>query len=166
VTRRPTVLALTLLLTACSTDAAATPPGPRPTVPPVTTTTLALSVVDRVEEAYRRAWAVYAAAVGRTDPSGLPRAFAGPALVLKRREVAALARADEAIRVRVEHHLEVVLVDERTAVVTDRIENHMIRIDARTRRTLEADPDDVLTRAYTLREEGGQWLVTEAVALG
>ena len=41
----------------------------------------------------------------------------------------------------------------------------MVRVDARTRRPLEADPDDRLTRAYTLRLEGGTWKVTEAVAL-
>jgi hypothetical protein len=79
--------------------------------------------------------------------------------------VADLDRAGAAIRVRVVHHAEVALIDAETAVVTDAFENHMVRVDARTRRPLEPDPDDRLTRAYTLRLEGGTWKVTDAVAL-
>ena len=67
---------------------------------------------------------------------------------------------------RVAHHLEVALVDAETAVVTDVLDNHMVRVDARTGRALESDPDGTLTRAYTLRREGGTWKVTDAVALG
>ena len=116
--------------------------------------------------AYHRSWAVYTEAVARVEPAGLPEAFAGSALVLRRREVERLRRAGEAIRVRVTHRPEVVLVDADTAVVTDVLDNHMVRVDHRTGRPREPDPDDVLTRAYTLRREGGLWKVTEAVALG
>ena len=124
-----------------------------------------MAVVDEVRAAYDRSWVVYADAVGQSDPSGLPTAFAGPALTLKRREVAALARDGAALLVRVTHHAEVALIDAETAVVTDVLENHMVRVDAATRRALEPDPDDRLTRAYTLRLEDGTWKVTEAVAL-
>ena len=161
------VLAL-LVLPGCAASASAADPvsSVMPTAPPATLTPAPpASILDEVREAYDRSWAVYAAAVGRVDPSRLPDAFAGPALVLKRGEVARLLAAGEAIRVRVRHHLDVALVDADTAVVTDVLENHMVRVDARTRRPLEADPDDRLTRAYTLRREGGTWKVTEAVAL-
>jgi hypothetical protein len=123
------------------------------------------TLAAEVEGAYRRAWAVYAAAVGRVEPSGLDRAFAASALVLKRREVADLRRRGLALRVDVRHHLEVALLDPRTAVVTDLIDNHMVLVDARTRRPVEPDPADVLARAYTLRLLGGTWKITEAVAL-
>lgn len=125
-----------------------------------------MSVLEEVEAAYRRSWAVYADAVGRVDGSRLAEAFGASALILRRREVEALRRAGQAITVRVTHDLEVTLVDAVTAVVTDVLGNHMVRVDGRTGRPLEPDPDSTLTRAYTLRREGGTWKVTEAVALG
>jgi hypothetical protein len=139
-----------------------------PTVPPTVATTPAVvpTLAEDVEAAYLRAWRVYAEAVGRQDASRLHRAFAASALALKRDEVADLRRRGLAIRVDVRHHLEVALLDGRTAVVTDLVGNHMVLIDARTRRPVEPDPDDVLARAYTLRLLGGTWKVTEAVALG
>jgi hypothetical protein len=157
-----------LLLLGCAAGASATEAGRgnRPTLPPATLAPAPPgSVLDDVRDAYDRSWAVYAAAVGRVDASGLPRAFDDSALILKRREVAALAREGAAIRVRVRHHAEVALVDAETAVVTDVLENHMVRVDADTREPLEPDPADQLTRAYTLRLRGGTWKVTEAVAL-
>jgi hypothetical protein len=161
--------ALALALVACTGAGAAPAVDPVvPTVPRPLTSVPAPgpSDLEDVEAAYLRSWAVYARAVGHADPSGLPRAFAGSALVLKRREVERLRQAGEGIRVRVRHHPEVALLDADTAVVTDVLENHMVRIDARSRRPLEADPEDRLTRAYTLRREAGTWKVTEAVALG
>ncbi len=157
-----------LMLLGCAAGASAAPSasGVSPTIPvPTLAPAPPASVLDDVREAYDRSWAVYAAAVGRVDATGLPRAFADSALILKRREVAALARDGAALRVRVTHHAEIALVDAETALVTDVLENHMVRVDAATRRPLEADPADELTRAYTLRRRGGTWKVTEAVAL-
>ena len=157
-----------LVLLGCAADASATSFGDpvRPTVPTVGLAPAPpVSVIDDVRAAYDRSWAVYAAAVGRVDASGLRRAFADSALVLRRREVVGLARDGAAVRVRVTHHAEVVLVDAETAIVTDVLDNHMVRVDARTRRPLEADPADQLTRAYTLRLQHGTWKVTEAAAL-
>ena len=157
------------MLLGCTASASAARPatsGVTPTVPPATLAPAPPpSILDEVRDAYDRSWDVYAAAVGRGDGSRLGEAFAGPALVLKRQEVARLRAAGAAIRVRVRHHLDVALVDAETAVVTDVLENHMVRVDARTRQPVEADPDDRLTRASTLRMEGGTWKVTEAVAL-
>ena len=155
-----------LVLLGCTADASASSSPVRPTAPAATLApSPPASVVDEVRAAYDRSWAVYAAAVGRVDPDGLPRAFADSALALRRREVQALARDGTAIRVRVRHHAEVAMVDADTALVTDVLENHMVLVDARTREPLEPDPDDRLTRAYTLRRLGGTWKVTEAVAL-
>ena len=167
---RPALLLLVLTLAGagCASDAAATSSGRlvEPTVPPTTAApALPVSVLDVVEAAYRRSWAVYADAMGRVDASRLAEAFGASALILRQREVAALRRAGEAVSVRVDHHLDVVLVDAQTAVVTDVLDNHMVRVDARTGQPLEPDPGGTLTRAYTLREEDGTWKVTEAVAL-
>lgn len=164
-------LLLTALLVlagpACTRGAGASPSGAGPTVAdPPRATTPALPVVAEIEAAYLRSWAVYAAAVGRVDPGHLPTAFADSALTLKRREVAGLRRSGHALRVRVGHDPEIVLIDAVTAVVTDRLRNHTVLVDARTRRPLEPDPRQILTRAYTLRRDGGPWKVTEAVALG
>ncbi len=170
--RRASTLALSLLVvgaTACGGDAGATPGPPlEPTIPVVAdrgAPPSARSVRAEVAAAYRRAWSVYRRAVGGPDAGPLPLAFSGPALALKRAEVADLARQGQAVRVEVVHHPEITLVDERTALVTDRLENHMVLVDADTRRPLEPDPDDVLVRAYTLRRHRGTWTVTEAVAL-
>ena len=162
---RPSLLALLVLVGACSADAAAEAPGPPPTAPATAPPSVPADVTDRVEAAYRRAWDVYADAVGRLDPARLPTAFAGPALTLRRGEVADLARRGEAIRVRVVHHLDVAMVDPGTALVTDALDNHMVRVDRRTGRPIEPDPDDVVVRATTLRQEDGTWLVTEIAAL-
>ncbi len=159
------VLTLSVLL-GCTADASATSSPVRPTAPPATLAPAPpASAVDEVRAAYARSWAVYTAAVGRLDPSVLPRAFADSALLLRRREVAALTRDGTAIRVRVGHHADVALIDAETAIVTDVLDNHMVLVDARSRQPLEPDPDDRLTRAYTLRRLGGTWKVTEAVAL-
>ena len=157
-----------VLFAGCAVDASASPSPMvvEPTVPPATLAPAPpRTVLDEVRAAYHRSWSVYATAVGRADATRLDTAFAGPALLLRQREVVALRAAGEAIRVRVRHHLDIALIDARTALVTDVLENHMVRVDARTRRAVEPDPADRLTRAYTLREEGGMWKVTEAVAL-
>lgn len=169
--KRPALLLLSLVLvgSGCAADAGAAPTGRTagPTVPaPTVAPAPPLAALDEVEAAYRRSWAIYADAMGRLDASDLAEAFGASALVLRRREVEALRRAGEAVRVRVTHDLEVALVDAVTAVVTDVLGNHMVRVDARTGRPLEPDPGGTLTRAYTLRREGGTWKVTEAVALG
>jgi hypothetical protein len=157
-----------LVLLGCTADASATSAAD-PVHPTVPTVGLApappASILDDVRAAYDRSWAVYAAAVGQVDASGLRRAFADSALILRRREIAELAREDAAVRVRVTHHADVALVDAETAIVTDVLDNHMVRVDARTRRPLEPDPADQLTRAYTLRLQDGTWKVTEAAAL-
>ncbi len=163
------LLALTVAGAGCATGAGAAPNGrlAEPTIPPSTTAPVPpLPVLAGVEAAYRRSWAVYADAVSRVDASRLAEAFGDGALRLRRREVADLRRAGEAIAVRVAHDVDVMLVDPDTAVVTDVLHNHMVRVDARTGRALEPDPDGTLTRAYTLRREGGTWKVTDAVALG
>jgi hypothetical protein len=163
---RPAVALVLALAIGCGPDADAAPgPSVEPTVPPAAATSSPPSVLDQITAAYRRSWAVYAAAVRHLEVDRLPRAFAGSALLLKRREVASLRAAGEAIRVRVEHHVEVALIDDRTAVVTDVLANHMVRVDPTSGRPLEPDPDDELVRAYTLRREGGTWKVTEAVSL-
>ena len=165
----PLLLVLSLAGGGCAADAGAASSGRRvePTVPaPTVAPAPPMSVLDEVEAAYRHSWAIYADAVGRVDGSRLADAFGASALILRQREIAALRRAGEAVTVRVDHHLDVVLVDAETAVVTDVLDNHMVRVDARTGRALEPDPDGTLTRAYTLRQEGGTWKVTEAVALG
>jgi hypothetical protein len=149
----------------CAADAAATGAPVVPTVPPTTVAVPDRSVPDEVRAAYLRSWTTYARAVGTVDAAGLPAAFAGPALTLREQEVERLRRAGEAVRVRVVNHAEVALVDGETAVVTDTLENHMVRVDAATGRPLEPDPGGQLTRAYTLRREDGTWKVTEAVAL-
>jgi hypothetical protein len=163
------LLALTVAGAGCATGAGATPNGrlAEPTIPPSTTAPAPpLAVLARVEAAYRRSWAVYTDAVSRVDASHLAEAFGDGALRLRRRDVEALRRAGEAIAVRVAHRLDVTLVDAETAVVTDVLDNHMVRVDARTGRALEPDPNGTITRAYTLRREGGTWKVTDAVALG
>ena len=157
-----------LVLLGCAADASASSAADpvRPTVPTVGLAPAPpASVLDDVRAAYDRSWAVYAAAVGRVDASDLRRAFADSALILRRREVAGRARDGAAVRVRVTHHADGVLVDAETAIVTDVLDNHMVRVDAETRRPLEPDPADQLTRAYTLRLQGGTWKVTEAAAL-
>ena len=162
--KRPALLLLSLVLvgSGCAADAGPPPPGRTagPTVPaPTVAPAPPLAALDEVEAAYRRSWAVYADAMGRLDASDLAEASGASALVVR-------LRAGEAVRVRVTHDLEVALVDAVTAVVTDVLGNHMVRVDARTGRPLEPDPGGTLTRAYTLRREGGTWKVTEAVALG
>lgn len=165
--RRLAIAALVATAAACGRAEATPGPLVVPTTPPATLAPAPdRSVPAQVEAAYRRAWATYAEAVGRLDPGVLDRAFAGPALTLRRAEVAALRAAGEAIRVRVGHDLEVALVDPETAVVTDVLDNHMVRVDAETGRALEPDPASRLTRATTLRLQDGSWKVTEAVALG
>jgi hypothetical protein len=166
VPKAPVVLALLMLVGCARAAADPSATGAAPTVPPATLApTPPMSTLGEVRDAYDRSWAVYAAAVGRVDPSRLGEAFAGPALVLERAEVVRLRAAGAAIRVRVRHHPDVALVDADTAVVTDALEDHMVRVAARTRRPLEADPNDRVTRAFTLRREGGTWKVTESVAL-
>ena len=161
--RRPVVVALCALLTACSGSSHPATPSASVTSAPTTTTTSAASVEEQVRAAYLHSWDVYADAVRRLDASQLPEAFADPHLDAIKTKIADLQRRGRAVAVSVEHHVKVRVIDASTAIVADDENNHSVEIDQATAAPAEPDPNNVLRDNFTLKLIEGTWKVTVVI---
>lgn len=165
---------LTVAVASCSggdTDAApsttAEPTSTTTSVPerPASTTTTAFdpaTIEGEVEAAYLRSWDVYADAVYNLhlDEQALAEVFAEEHLQTKVDEIRGRVEDGRAALVRIDHDYEIDLVDDSTAIVIDRYQNHQVLIDPETKEPIEADPDELVVDAITLRLISGAWKVT------
>jgi septal ring-binding cell division protein DamX len=149
-----------------TTDRSTTSTSSTTTAPerPASTTTTAYdpaAVEGQVEAAYLKSWDVYAEAVYnlKLDEHTLAEVFAEDHLATKRNEIQGRIDEGRASWVRVEHNYTIQLVDTSTAIVVDRYRNHQVLIDPETKEPIEADPDQELADAVTLRFIDGSWRV-------
>lgn len=159
---------------ACSSDRASAPTSTtthrttttstapeRPTS--TTTTTYAPgSVEGQVEAAYLKSWDVYAEAVYnlRLDEAALAAVYAGRSLESKRAEIRERIAEKRAALVRVEHRYDVVILDAERAKVVDRLVNHQVLIDPRSKEPVEDDPNEQIVFSFELAAIDGVWRVT------
>lgn len=134
-----------------------------------TTTTAydASTVEGQVEAAYLRSWDVYADAVYNLvlDEQALAESFGGEHLETKRNEIEGRIRDGRASWVRIEHNYTIEMIDQETAIVIDRYRNHQVLIDPATKQPVEADPNEDVVDAATLRLQEGVWKVTRIEGL-
>lgn len=152
------------LLSACAGG-----PEPMPTSPPTATSPTsspsptaigAEAIRAEVEEAYLRYWDVYASALLELDPSGLDQVLTGDALRIVTQQVEEQRAKNQPVRIRVEHHLRITILDATTASVEDRYVNHSVRLDPDTMEPIEPDPNQRVRRSYTLEKVGEVWKVS------
>lgn len=131
---------------------------------PASTTTTAYdpaAIEGQVEAAYLRSWDVYADAVYHLelDEQALAEVYADPLLAVRRDEISSRISDGRASYVQVEHDYEIQITGPDTAAVVDSYRNHQVLIDPNTKEPVEADPDEVIVDAFTLRSVDGQWVV-------
>jgi hypothetical protein len=114
----------------------------------------------QVEQAYLESWDVLLASLATADPSDLATVFGDEALRIKQDEVATLAADGHAVQGSVEHNYSVSELEGGAYGVVDQFQNHLVLVDASTRRPLEADPDEPQRQTFVLNQRGGRWIVT------
>jgi hypothetical protein len=133
------------------------------TTPPVTTSAAPSDPRAQVEQAYLKAWDVWADALVKLDASGLRDAFTGRALQLITSQVAEQKGKNQPVRIRAEHNYTITLIDAQTASVDDRYINHNVRLDPNTLEPIEPDPDNPEHRSFTLKLVDGTWKIARII---
>jgi hypothetical protein len=129
---------------------------------PTTPTSHAPDTVEgQVEQAYLEAWDVYLAGLGDPEAADLEGHFAGDALQIKQDEMAELVVAGQAVEGSVEHSYSIADVGAGNYGIVDIFQNHLVLVDASTRRPLEADPNKPQRQTFTLQLQGDRWVVIE-----
>jgi len=158
---------LAVLLAGCQGDSTATPSttakaGPTTSaVPPTTQTTRSPSAT--LLAAFTRSWQVYADALRRLDASKLSTAFAGNALRAVQSEVAEQKARHQPVRISVQHHSKVLMVNATDGVVADQGVNHSVVLDPVTGKPAEPDPNERFSEHRSFKFTGGTWKVVEII---
>ena len=135
--------------------------GTTTTAAPTTPTSHPPDTIEgQVEAAYLEAWDVLLEALSTTDASRLSSAYAHEALRLKRDEVAALVASGRAVEGTVEHNYSLSELEGGAYGIVDQFQNHLVLVDASTRRPLESDPDEPQRQTFVLNQRGDRWVVT------
>lgn len=137
--------------------------GSSPSSSPPRNSVTPTDVRAQVEQAYLRAWDVWADALLRLDPSRLSGALAGKALELVTAQVNEQRRINQPVRVRAEHNYRVVLINANTASVDDHYINHNVRLDPKTLQPIEADSNERVHRTFTMKWVDGTWKIAEII---
>jgi hypothetical protein len=144
-----------------STTTAAAGPTTSAVLPTTSPTTRSPSAV--LLAAFTHTWQVYADALRRLDASKLPTAFSGDALRAVGSEVAAQKARREAVRISVQHHPKVLLVNATDGVVADEGINHSVVLDPSTGKPAEPDPNERFSEHRSFKFLDGTWKVVEII---
>ena len=167
--RRPLVLAalaVAVLLAACQGDTSRISPSTtvtRTTSAAPTTSATTRPDAEVLLTAFQRSWHVYTDALRRLDASRLPSAFAGTALRAVQSEVAELKAKRQPVRISVEHHPKVLLVNATDGVVEDRGVNHSVILNPATSQPAEPDPNQPFREHRSFKFIDGAWKVVEII---
>jgi len=134
-------------------------PSPSSTGSSVTPT----DVRAQVEQAYLRAWDVWADSLLRLDPSRLSDVLTGKALEIVTAQVNEQRDKNQPVRVRAEHNYRIVLINAITASVDDRYINHSVRLDPDTLQPVDEDPNERVHRSFTMKLVDGTWKISEII---
>jgi hypothetical protein len=155
-----------VLLAGCGDDTPASPTtttAPRITAGSPTTASSPRSDADALLDAFQLSWEVYADALRRLDPSRLHTAFAETALRAARSEVAVQKGSGQPVRIDVEHHPKVLLVNKTDGVVADEGVNHSAVLDPSTGQPAEPDPNERFRERRSFKFLDGGWKVVEII---
>jgi len=134
-------------------------PSPSPTGSSVTPT----DVRAQVEQAYLRAWDVWADSLLRLDSSRISDVLTGKALEIVTAQVNEQRDKNQPVRVRAEHNYRIVLINAITASVDDRYINHSVRLDPDSLQPVEEDPNERVHRSFTMKLVDGTWKISEII---
>ena len=134
-------------------------PSPSSTGSSVTPT----DVRAQVEQAYLRAWDVWADSLLRLDSSRISDVLTGKALEIVTAQVNEQRDKNQPVRVRAEHNYRIVLINAITASVDDRYINHSVRLDPDTLQPVEEDPNERVHRSFTMKLVDGTWKISEII---
>jgi len=134
-------------------------PSPSSTGSSVTPT----DVRAQVEQAYLRAWDVWADSLLRLDSSRISDVLTGKALEIVIAQVNEQRDKNQPVRVRAEHNYRIVLINAITASVDDRYINHSVRLDPDTLQPVEEDPNERVHRSFTMKLVDGTWKISEII---
>jgi hypothetical protein len=137
--------------------------GSSPSASPTGNSVTPTDVRAQVEQAYLRAWDVWADALLRLDPSRLSEVLTGRALEVITGQVEEQAKKDQPVRIRVEHDYTIVLVDATTASIDDRYINHNVRLDPKTMKPIEPDPNRRERITFTMKLVNATWKIAEII---
>jgi hypothetical protein len=137
-------------------------PSPSPSSPTRNSVTPP-DVRAQVEQAYLRAWDVWADSLLRLDPSRLHDVLTGKALELVTAQVNAQREKNQPVRVRVEHNYRIALLSTTSASVDDRYINHNVRLDPQTLQPIEKDLSGRVHRSFTLELVDGIWKIADII---
>jgi hypothetical protein len=135
------------------------PPATSPTLSPTSPT----DVRAQVEQAYLRAWDVWADSLLHLDKSRLPDVLTRNALQVITRQVNQQTRKDQPVRIRVEHNYTIALTSATTASIEDRYINHNVRLDPHTLEPIEKDPNHQERTTFTMELVDGTWKIAEII---
>jgi hypothetical protein len=155
-----------VLLAGCGDDTPASPTtttAPQITAGSPTTSPSPQADAEALLVAFQRSWQVYADALRRLDPSRLPTAFAGSALRAAQSEVAVQKSSGQPVRIDVEHHPKVLLVNKTDGVVADEGVNHSVVLDPSTGQPAEPDPNERFRERRSFKFMDGGWRVVEII---
>jgi len=137
--------------------------GSSPSSPPSGNSVSPTDVRAQVEQAYLRAWDLWADSLLRLDTSRLSDVLTGKALEFVTAQVNEQKGKNQPVRVRVEHSYRITLINALSASVDDRYINHSVRLDPDTLQPVEEDPNERVHRSFTMRLVDGTWKIAEII---
>ena len=158
-----------VVLVGCQGDRTAAPPsttaagGPTTSAVLPTTPQTTRSPSATLLGAFTRSWQVYADALRRLDASKLSTAFAGNALRAVQSEVGEQKAKHQPVRISVQHHPKVLLVNAPDGVVADQGVNHSVVLDPATGKPAEPDPNERFSEHRSFKRIDGTWKVVEII---
>ncbi len=159
-----TLLAVTVVLTACSGGGGGAETPTASARPSVTAQTASpsetASLKGEVGDAYLHYWDAYSAALLNLDPSLVEQLAGGEQLHRIRNEIDGLRAQGVAERTVVEHHFVVIGATATTATVSDEIVNNSFFVDPVTKYPPSAaGSGERFTDIYQMEKVGDRWIV-------
>ena len=159
------------LFAACGSNGGSTPEGTPSAMPPTGTSTASVSATptsvrsleDEVRAAYLAYWGAYRAALLELDPSRVEAFAARDELRRVQDEVMMLRAQGVALRVVVEHNVDLIELSPERAVLRDRQVNNSFYVNPTTKEPpTGTGSGEVITDLFVLERTGGRWVVVSS----
>jgi len=139
-------------------------PDTTPTSPAtVSPTTSPANVKDQVRQAYLNYWDVYAEALLKLDTSELGDVLTAEALDIVTKQVEQQRSKNQPVRIEIEHHLRIVLINPGKASVDDRYVDRSVPLDPQTMKPSGPPLRGRIHQTYTMELVNGTWKVSYIV---
>ena len=121
------------------------------------------ALLEEVEAAYSKFWAIRVEAAATLDASRLPEVMDGPALEREREQIADLQARGVAAVIEAEHDVGLLSLTQDEAELYDEYLNRSYLIDPTTREPVGApEPEEVVKVSFRLQRIDGVWKVVDS----